>query len=220
MTLLGGGAFVASLAYCAWTYLVKWRAARAPGFSPGALAVDLLLFTLFATHHSVSARDSVKSWIASIAGENGVRTVFVWSASALLALVCAAWRPVGPLIYRSSAGFAGVHVAIQLGGLWLVVDAVRRIDPLELAGIHPPTTAPLQTSGSFAFVRHPLYTGWILMVFGAGTLTADRLAFAAISSAYLIIAIPWEEASLRRQFGLAYDEYSRRVRWRVIPFVY
>jgi protein-S-isoprenylcysteine O-methyltransferase Ste14 len=60
----------------------------------------------------------------------------------------------------------------------------------------------------------------MLVVFGAGHMTANRFAFAVISTAYVLIAIPWEERSLRQAFGAAYADYARTVRWRVVPFVY
>jgi protein-S-isoprenylcysteine O-methyltransferase Ste14 len=65
-----------------------------------------------------------------------------------------------------------------------------------------------------------LYLGWMLFVFGAANMTADRLAFATISSAYLVAAVPWEERSLRKSLGNAYANYARTVRWRIIPYVY
>ena len=75
-------------------------------------------------------------------------------------------------------------------------------------------------TGPYRWVRHPLYLGWLLMVFGAAHMTGDRLAFAAITTAYLVVAIPWEERSLRQSFGEAYARYMRDVRWRMIPFIY
>ena len=74
--------------------------------------------------------------------------------------------------------------------------------------------------GPYRLVRHPIYFGWILSVFGAAHMTGDRLAFAAISSLYLVIAVPWEERSLRQSFGADYDRYTEKVRWRVLPFLY
>jgi protein-S-isoprenylcysteine O-methyltransferase Ste14 len=69
-------------------------------------------------------------------------------------------------------------------------------------------------------VRHPLYLGWMLVVFAVAHMTADRFAFATISSLYLVIAVPWEERSLRQSFGATYTAYETTVRWRVIPYVY
>ena len=43
----------------------------------------------------------------------------------------------------------------------------------------------------------------MLIVFAPANMTGDRLFFAAISSAYLIVAIPWEERSLEAAYGAA-----------------
>ncbi|MEO8521288.1 MAG: isoprenylcysteine carboxylmethyltransferase family protein, partial [Acidobacteriota bacterium] len=72
----------------------------------------------------------------------------------------------------------------------------------------------------FAIVRHPLYFGWALLVCGAPDMTATRAVFAAVSTAYVAVAIPWEERGLAEAFGDAYARYRRRVRWRMLPFVY
>ena len=40
-------------------------------------------------------------------------------------------------------------------------------------------------------------------------MTGDRLAFAAITTLYLVVAIPWEERSLVRSFGDDYARYTR-----------
>jgi len=51
-------------------------------------------------------------------------------------------------------------------------------------------------------------------------MTGDRLTFAALTTSYLFVAIPWEEESLVRSLGEEYVRYRRTVRWRVIPFIY
>src|SRR5262249_7525289 len=131
------------------------------------------------------------------------------------------WQPVGGELFDASGWPAAAHAAVQLVGVWLIAASVTRIDALELAGIHQPTTGQtLQTGGPYRWVRHPVYSGWILAAVGAARMTRRRLAFAAISSLYLLIAIPWEERSLARAFPEDYEAYARRVRWRVVPFVY
>jgi protein-S-isoprenylcysteine O-methyltransferase Ste14 len=223
--------FVASLAFWSTWYLYLLGRSAAAGVDASALAFDAALFTVFAAHHSVLAREPVKSALGFIPAHL-TRSVYVWTASVLLVIVCLAWRPIGGDVYRIAGAGAIALAIVQIAGAWLIARSVARIDALELAGIRPARgvdgpggRAPrdekvLQTSGPYRLVRHPLYLGWMLLVFGAAHMTADRLAFAAISSFYLVIAVPWEEQSLRQSFGESYARYQRTVRWRVIPYVY
>ena len=55
---------------------------------------------------------------------------------------------------------------------------------------------------------------------GAAHMTGDRLTFATVTSAYLFVAVPWEERSLIQSFGDDYLRYQRLVRWRIVPFIY
>ena len=217
---LGGALFVLALTFCAWTYLaVMGRPAPATGWT--APAIDALLLTLFALHHSLFARERVKDSIAQLIPATLVRSCYVWIASTLLILVCALWRPIGSELYAVRGFLALALIALQVVGFWITARAAAGINPLELAGIRPPAkSGGLQVTGPYQWVRHPLYLGWLLMVFGTPHMTGDRLTFAAITTAYLMVAIPWEERSLRRSFGEAYARYMRAVKWRMIPFIY
>ena len=69
----------------------------------------------------------------------------------------------------------------------------------------------LATDGPYGFVRHPLYTGNLLIVFGFsilnGTLWGAPLALAYFWF-YLPPAIQYEDAKLRRLFGTTWDEWA------------
>jgi methanethiol S-methyltransferase len=216
----GGALFATALAVTGWWYGVFLGRAL-PGGGGSAVVVDATLITLFALHHSVFARDPIKRAIIRWVPPHLVRSVYVWVASLLLLGVCRWWRPVGGEWYRASGPMAIGLTLVQLAGLGITARAAASIDPLELAGIHPaPRSGGLQTGGLYRWVRHPLYFGWALMVFGAAHMTGDRLAFASLTTIYLVVAIPWEERSLRRSFGDEYARYMRAVRWRMIPFIY
>jgi len=216
----GGAIFVASLAFCAWWFLDVLGRPAADGVWPAA-AADAALFTIFAAHHSLFARDTIKTRLEHVMPARLTRTVYVWVASALLIIVCVLWQPIGGDLYDAAGWRAGAHAVVQFAGIALVARAVRVIDALELAGIRQPDNGgTLQTTGPYRWVRHPVYLGWMLAVFGAAHMTAARLAFAITSSLYLVIAVPWEERSLRRAFPGEYDAYCRLVRWRVVPYVY
>ena len=215
----GGVMFGGSLAFCAYSYLARWAVPHDVDWS--ASGFDAIVFTVFALHHSLFARTRAKDWLARLVPDQLLRSVYVWIASLLLVAVCVLWKPIGGVVYHHTGWTAVGHVVVQVLGVLIVAQSVRTIDALELAGIRSQSdTAGLQVAGPYRLVRHPLYLGWILVVFGAGLMTGDRLAFAAITTLYLVLAIPWEERSLRAAFGSDYDRYMRHVRWRMIPFIY
>ena len=217
---IGGGVFCAALAWCAWWYLFVLGRIDRPGGGASALILDAAIFSVFALHHSLFARDFAKRWFARLTPQL-VRSVYVYAASLLLIAACALWRPIGGELYRASGAAAIALGAIELGGVALIARSAARIDPLELAGIHAPRAGgPLITGGPYQIVRHPLYLGWVLAVFGTPHMTGDRLAFAALSTAYLALAVPFEERSLARDFPAEYERYRRAVRWRIVPFIY
>jgi protein-S-isoprenylcysteine O-methyltransferase Ste14 len=227
----GGAIFVASLMFCAYSYLVTWAVPfRAPFVVIGrhideagwtAFAFNATMLSVFAVHHSLFARDRVKTFLARAIPERLLRSVYVWTASLLLIGACALWQPIRFEVYQTFGAQRVLHVVVQLVGLWLIGQSVRSIRALELAGIHGRhTVSELQTTGPYGVVRHPIYLGWVLAVFGAAHMTGDRLAFAVITSAYLVLAIPLEERSLMAAFGPKYQAYTRETRWRLVPFLY
>ena len=217
---LGGGMFVAALAYCVWWYCFVLARPDGP-LDWRVLAYDFALFGAFALHHSVFARDSVKARLARVMPPALVRSVYVWIASGLLIAVCALWRPTGGELYDVNGWRAYVHAAVQLAGVALIASSTRVIDALILAGIRQPALeGTLQITGPYRWVRHPIYLGWVVASFGAAHMTVTRFAFAVISSFYLVVAVRWEERSLAREFPVRYAEYARRVKWRLAPYIY
>jgi methanethiol S-methyltransferase len=220
LRLLGLVAFMASLALLGWWWIrVAGRGVPAGGWRAGI--TDIALFSAFALHHSLFARGAPKAAVARLVPPELVRTVYVCLASLLLVVTCLLWQPVGGRVYSASGAAAAVLGVVQLLGIAVGVLAVRRISVRELAGLNEPDAHErLQIAGPYRLVRHPLYLGWILMAFGTTHMTGDRLLFAFVSTAYLVLAMPLEEAALARQFGDRYVEYRRRVRWRLIPYVH
>ncbi len=221
---LGGGLFVVSLAFFIWTFFVRFGRVQPDGPLASPLLVDLSLFGAFALHHSVLARSGAKRWLTRRVPAHLERSLYVWVASLLFIAVCALWRDVPGEVYRLEGLWAVPHwLAVALGA-WLTARSAGVIDPLDLAGIRQAggdaASPRFRVIGPYHWVRHPIYLGWLLLVFGVPHLTATRLAFAAISSAYLVVAIPFEERSLVEVFGEEYRRYQQAVRWRLLPGVW
>lgn len=216
----GAVAFALSLAVTALTWaVILGRATPFQGWLP--LAFDVVLFGAFAAHHSVFARDWAKTALESLLPAPLLRSVYVWTASLLLLVVCANWRPIGGEAYRLTGAGWMLLTLVQVTGAWIGFRSLATIDFLELAGTRRPRTPPmLQRNGPYRLVRHPMHLGLVLLVFGAPHMTGDRLAFAVATALYLIVAIRWEERGLERSFGDAYARYRRDVPWRMLPYVY
>ena len=188
--------------------------------------VNVLLFSAFALHHSLFARTGLKQWVMGLASERLERSVYVWFASIAFAAVCLLWQPVPGAMWATAGIPAAALVAAQLGGIAISLIGAARIGGLSLAGIaqgagdRPSSPPALSRNGLYGLVRHPIYLGWVLIVWATPVMTGTRLVFAAVSTAYLVAAIPFEERDLRRTFGPAYADYARHVRWRMLPFVY
>src|SRR6185436_13781369 len=87
----GGVLFVGALAFCGYSFLMPWS--QTAPFNGRAIVIDGILFTAFAAHHSLFAREPVKRWLTRLVPEPLLRSAYVWIASALLIVVCAAWQP-------------------------------------------------------------------------------------------------------------------------------
>jgi protein-S-isoprenylcysteine O-methyltransferase Ste14 len=225
----GAALFAASLLFFLYSYLVVFgRPAEAGGWAAPAL-VNTLLFSAFALHHSALARTRMRELIRRRVSPHLERALYTWTASLLFLGVCALWRPVPGVAYELTGAAWWVGVSVQIAGVVLTNRGASKLDVLDLAGVrqvrlarggHAAPHVALETRGVYGFVRHPIYLGWFLLVFGAPLMTATRLTFAIVSTAYLAIAVPWEERALVETFGQEYEAYRRRVRWRILPGIY
>ncbi|HUQ88439.1 MAG TPA: isoprenylcysteine carboxylmethyltransferase family protein [Vicinamibacterales bacterium] len=219
------GALLFVLSLLSFAVVYGWRLgtpAPPSGHASRDAIVNVLLFTIFALHHSLMARSGAKTWITRRLPRDLERSVYVWIASALFLAVCWMWQPLPGVIWRTQGPGVALYVA-QVFGVALTLAAARIVGVWELAGVKQPDpnrAIEFRADGPFAIVRHPIYLGWILMVFATPLMTTSQLLFAVVSTLYLIAAIPFEERSLLEAFPEKYGAYQKQMRWRLIPFVW
>lgn len=229
--LAGAALFAVSIGYFVWFYLVGLARRDASMPPAAAIALDTAAFTLFALHHSIFARAPARASIARVVSPHLERAVYVWIASIAFLLLCAVWAPFGAPLWDLDGGArVALHLA-QVAGAGITLRAAAVLDALTLSGIRQlraplpasgieTSTAPLRHTGLYGLVRHPIYLGWLLIVWPAPTMTPAHLLFAGLSTIYLVIAVTFEERSLHETFGPAYAEYARRVPRKLIPWLF
>ncbi len=78
----------------------------------------------------------------------------------------------------------------------------------------------LVSTGPYAFVRHPIYTGVILGLIGSAAVSGGWWwLIALIGASYFIIAALREEAMLSKELPAGYPEYRARTRM-LVPFIW
>jgi hypothetical protein len=218
---LGAIVFFVSLGYFLFSYVTSFGQPAGNGPIAPAITWNVALFTGFALHHSVFARERIRAAIAAALPEPLERSFYVWIASILFIAVCALWRPVPGVAWRVEGPLLWGLRALQGAGVWLTLRSAAILDIGELAGLKPVArTTEFRRTGPYGWVRHPIYTGWFLIVLAASPMTMTRFVFAVASCAYLLIAIPLEERSMRRLPGGGYARYTAQVKWRLLPNVY
>jgi protein-S-isoprenylcysteine O-methyltransferase Ste14 len=185
-----------------------------------ALTVDLALLTAFAIQHSGMARPAFKTWWKRIVPDAAERSTYVLLSSIALAALYVFWEPIGGVVWSVPVGVArGAVVGLYLCGWLLLLYTTFLIDHFDLFGLkqvwrrlsNKIYRAPVfRTPSLYKLVRHPLYIGWLTIFWAAPTMTSAHLIFALVTTAYILIAIRWEERDLEAAFGNVYVDYRKR----------
>ena len=185
-----------------------------------ALTVDLALLAAFAVQHSGMARPAFKVWWKRIVPEAAERSTYVLLSSLALAALYVYWQPIGGVVWSVPDGAArDVVIGLYVFGWLLLLYTTFLIDHFDLFGLkqvwrrlfNKTYRAPVfRTPSLYKIVRHPLYIGWLTIFWAAPTMTVAHLIFALATTAYILIAIRWEERDLVSAFGNVYVDYRAR----------
>jgi protein-S-isoprenylcysteine O-methyltransferase Ste14 len=185
-----------------------------------ALLIDAALLGIFAVQHSVMARPAFKRWWTQFVPTPIERSTYVLFSSVLLIALFAHWQPLGGVVWNVTdpAGQIVLWSVFALG--WgVVLVSTFLINHFDLFGLRqvwlqligrPYTRLPFKTPLFYNYVRHPLYVGWLLAFWATPTMTVTHLVFAIATTAYILIAIHFEERDLVAEHP-EYAGYRERV---------
>jgi methanethiol S-methyltransferase len=192
-----------------------------------ALAIDVALLGLFAVQHSVMARKWFKDRWTRIVPKPLERSTYVLFSSLALILLLWQWRPLGGVVWSVEDPLGRLVLrGLFFFGWGLVLVSTFLINHFDLFGLRqvwlyllgrPYTTLRFGTPGPYRLVRHPLYVGWLFAFWSTPTMTLAHLLFSIATTAYILIAIQFEERDLVRDLGEDYEAYRRSVPM-LIPF--
>jgi protein-S-isoprenylcysteine O-methyltransferase Ste14 len=115
-----------------------------------------------------------------------------------------------------------IAVVAAVGSVWLVTLAVKTLGKEWSLTARLVEGHKLATSGPYALVRHPIYTGMLGMLLATGLAISHWPALLAALFVFFIgttIRIRSEEKLLREAFGDQFENYVRSVR-AIVPGLY
>ncbi len=124
--------------------------------------------------------------------------------------------------WTASVWLDALVFALFFGGLWLRWAAIRALGERFTVNVSVALVQVIETEGVYRLVRHPSYSGLLLIVFAVGLHTRVWIAFAIIFLpvlAALLYRIRVEEAALLQVLGREYKQYSKRTK-RLVPGLY
>lgn len=186
-----------------------------------ALAVNTSLVSIWALQHSVMARRGFKERWTRLVPPHVERATYLLASGVALSLVMAGWTPTDGTVWRIDSEGARLLVYGLQGAAWLLTLAASfEIDHYETFGLKQaframkglaPAAIDFQAKRIYRVVRHPIQAGIFLGMWAAPTMTASRLMFACLMTAYIFVGLYFEERDLVREFGERYRSY----RWAV-----
>ena len=186
-----------------------------------ALFIDAGLLLLFAVQHSVMARPWFKRGWTRFVPKPAERSTYVLLSSLALLLLFWQWRPIGGVVWtvEQPALRSALYGFFAIGWL-LVLAATFLINHFDLFGLRqvflvligkPYTELKFGTPILYRYVRHPLYLGWLFAFWSTPTMTIAHLVFAIATTAYIFMAIQFEERDLISAHGDEYKRYQKNV---------
>ena len=190
------------------------------------VVIIVVYFAAWAGLHTTLASLRTKRLAGRLFGEPArrwYRFAFVLIAAVtLVPLVVLMLRLPDRTLYLVPTPRRWLMVAGQAAAFAGMVWTIRATDASDFIGLHQlrggavSFRAELVTKGLYRWVRHPMYTTSLLVMWLMPKMTVNLLTLFACISLYFLVGSFHEEQLLIRQFGAQYEEYRRRVP-RIVP---
>jgi methanethiol S-methyltransferase len=189
--------------------------------------IILASFLVYGIIHSWLASLRVKAQAQRIFGSSTDRWFRIaYNIIALLSLLPILVLPifiVDKVLYQIPFPLILLTTSIQVLAVFGILIGLRQTGILSFLGIRQllssshESSPKFVTGGLYRWVRHPLYTAGLLIIWPLPVMTCNLLALIIGMTIYIILGAILEERKLEREFGEAYLEYKRHTPM-LIPF--
>ncbi|MEW6285906.1 MAG: isoprenylcysteine carboxylmethyltransferase family protein [Chloroflexota bacterium] len=176
----------------------------------------LLAIALWGVVHSLTASLGFKSFLHRALGGGFMRTYRllynIFSAVSFAPILYLMLILPDRGLYQIPSPWSFFMLAGQALSVILLGVAVLQTDTLSFIGLkqlfEEEQPGRLVTNGFYRYMRHPLYTFGLLILWLSPNVTVNRFVVYLALTAYILIGAYFEERKLLREFGQAYAEYK------------
>lgn len=186
-----------------------------------SIFILILATVIYAVVHSLLASVGAKAWAQQRFGSLANRwyrlAYNLFAGISGLPILILLFVLPDQTLYQIPSPWMLIATLGQLAGILIIVVGILQTDPWHFVGLRQivasEETAPsvMITSGLYRWVRHPLYSGGLLLIWLMPVMTFNLLVIFVILTIYLIVGAKLEEKRLIHEFGDQYREYRQRV---------
>lgn len=198
-----------------------------PGNIMAALSINCFLIALFGMQHSIMARKWFKNLITRYIPSPAERSTYVLMSCVALIVMYIAWQPLpGSMWLVQNTAMQWIIWGVFLLGCLIVFTSTLMLDHFELFGLKQVTYhlinknhrhGPFRTPMLYKQVRHPIYFGFILLLWATPNMTMNHFLLSIGMTLYIVVGVYFEERDLVKRFGEKYQNYKKTVPG-LIPF--
>jgi protein-S-isoprenylcysteine O-methyltransferase Ste14 len=142
-------------------------------------------------------------------------------SSLILFLLYWLWQPMTGIIWNVESSIGGMVLTGLFWLGWLVVLlSTFMVNHFDLFGLRQVyinfkgqeySHLEFRIVGLYRLCRHPIMLGFVIAFWATPIMTTGHLLFAVITTAYIFIALQFEEKDLVTFFGDVYKNYQKKV---------
>jgi methanethiol S-methyltransferase len=176
----------------------------------------IIVIALWGIIHSVLASVGFKSFLGRTLGEGWMKFYrLLYNVFAVISFAPVLYLMISlpnRSLYQAAPPWSYLMFAGQAISAVLLLVAVLQTDLLSFVGlrqlIQQEKKGDLVTSGLYHFVRHPLYTFSLLVLWLSPSMSLNSFVVYVALTAYILIGVVFEERKLLREFGQKYESYK------------
>jgi len=191
------------------------------GFSdPVVLLWDASLSMAFFLQHSGMVRKAFRARTAAVIPPRYHGAIYSIASGVVLSIVVLLWQRSEIQLLRLEGLPLWIARACSFLAILIFAWGIHALGGFDAFGLRPIKShirgqsdrpLPFAVRGPYRWVRHPLYLCVLMLIWASPEITADRLLFNVLWTAWIVVGTLFEEADLLDDFGDVYRDYQRKV---------